>query len=128
MGSTATFRIDGQELKSAILKKGFNLTDVSAELGYDRSYITAACRRGAIAAPAAKMLETMYGIRREVYEHKEPEPVKEEPKVEETPKPAATITISPEKLGQIIYEAVYMAVSKAWNEPYDSSKTKNFAK
>ena len=73
--------IDRDKLRELIFSKG-NITDISEELGYSRTYLTQACRGRQITQTAALLLDNLYGIK---YEDYKPEEKIEKPAQETMP-------------------------------------------
>ena len=108
-------KIDGNKLTREIEKRGLIGRAMSVEMGYAASYISCCTNRGHMSTSGLKMLEKLYDIRPdEIMPDKEPETIPE-PEQMTIPEPPAD-PINYERLGQVIYQAVYEAVKKAWAE------------
>lgn len=57
-----TIEFNGEKLKNALIYKGYNLNDLSQELGYGRNYFTDVCRRSKLSVAGIKALELKTGI------------------------------------------------------------------
>lgn len=105
--------VDWAKLEREFEKRGLNASEVAVELGYAKGYFSGCKYEGRSLSVAVKrMLEKLYDIRPDEYE------VKEEPAtVPTTPPPVIqSVELDYVKLYNIMYEAVYNAVKKAWSE------------
>lgn len=57
-----TIEFNGEKLKNELIKLGYNLNDLSEDLGYGRNYFTDNCRRGKLSISGIKALELKTGI------------------------------------------------------------------
>lgn len=105
MGKTSAHfaKIDGDVLVEELRKRGLDLYQASEEMGYSRKYLHECIKRGTIHPATIRMLNVMYGIKRV---NNDEGGAKSEKRSEET--------IDYGKLYQVIYDAVYTAVKKAW--------------
>ena len=110
--SVPTINIDGDALKNAIQARGFNLSEASEMLGFDKSYISRIAHNKEIKAPLVKTIELLFRVDPEAYL------VTEAPEQLEIVEPPQTqeITIVPEisdaqwsRLEQVIYQAIMQA-------------------
>lgn len=102
-------KINGQALAKILKERGLAVTKVSEEVGYHYSSLGRCINDNQMAKNMAMSIELRYGIPREKFV------IPEEPEqVESELVPADPIDY--EKLGKVIYMAVYEAVRKAWNE------------
>lgn len=111
MANTVTIRIDPEKLTREFEKRNLMMKAVSRELGYNEDYFAGCRQRCKISKSAAMSLQNKYNIRVEEYEAREEPPA---PKLETTA--AQPVEIDYTKLYNVIYEAVYSAVKKAWSE------------
>lgn len=103
--------INSLNLMCELEKRNLAKREVSRELGFKDGYLNDCIRRGRIGNSAVKMLEVLYNIKSETY------CVIEEKKVEEkVPEVEKESVIDYDKLRDVIYDAVYWAVKKAWSE------------
>ena len=116
MPSNSMMQIDSEKLSAILKKRNLNAVEISRKIGYNDHYISQAIVRGKMSKPTAVALKNYYNIDREDYEWVE--------KPESNPEPASTAPdpipacepIDYDRLGTIIYNAVYEAVKKAWSE------------
>lgn len=130
------YEIDGERLKKAFEDRSLVMTDVSIDMGFDRSYLSGLIYKGKIRKSSADVIEKVYGIPYEEYKPipkmpEIPEVEDEEPLPWENPfgiidnftfetkdkveQGTLVVTLSDEtieKIGKVIYEQV----KKAWNE------------
>lgn len=110
MSYTKLVKIDGNTLKKCIEKRGLTCSKAARELGFNPNFINKAVADNQINQPAIKLLEAVFNIKPEEYEIKdESEPIESKLEVAEP-------VIDYEKLENVIYKAVYEAVSKAWKK------------
>ena len=112
MSKTAIVKIDGDKLRDIFSTRGLNPNDLSEKLGYARPYLTTCARKGYISAPCMRML-MQYNIQLDDIAVDEPEevvPEEPEKEVESTP------LFDYDRLGEVIYKAVYAAVKAAWED------------
>lgn len=103
--------IDGQVLRKYIELLGKSLSQVSKELGYNGSFMSKCIRTNRLPKSAAIMIEKLYNIPLVSYE--KPEMSQQ---IVEDHHEQETSDIDYQKLGDVIYNAVYEAVKKAWSE------------
>lgn len=101
--------VDSKKLKAEFEKRNLSMAEIAREMGRADKYLSNKIQKdtGEITLADSKFLEAVYSIKREVYEL---ESDASETISEPTP------IIDYEKLGQVIYNAVYEAVKKAWSE------------
>ena len=58
-----TIEFDGNKLRMDLKDKGYNINDLSEELGYSRDYYTSAIYKNKISIAGAKALELKTGIK-----------------------------------------------------------------
>lgn len=102
--------INSAKFKEELDKRKLNKASVSQGLGFGNNYITDAIRRGRISNNAVRMLEVFYGISPDTYS------VKEDLQVVEPVAEEKDSVIDYDRLREVIYDAVYWAVKKAWSE------------
>ena len=105
--------VEWAKLEREFEKRGLNASEVAVELGYARGYFAGCKHEGRNLSMAVKrMLEKLYDIRPDEYE------VKEEPATVPTAPPPVIqpFELDYVRLYNIMYEAVYNAVKKAWSE------------
>lgn len=110
-------KIDGKKLKSAIAERRLEAMKISEAIGYERAYMSHCIMRGTMRESTILTLEKIYGISRDEYVVKEEPPVIEKEQTNE-----AVPAFDDEfwkTLRMVISSAVYEAVHRAWNEPYD---------
>lgn len=113
MPSNSMMQIDSEKLSAILKKRNLNAVEISRKIGYNDYYISQAIVRGKMSKPTAVALKNYYNIDREDYELViQPEP--EEQAI--IPAPVSPEPIDYDRLGTIIYNAVYEAVKKAWSE------------
>lgn len=119
MSEMKKITISKEKLYEALAKRNLTSAEVSRELGFSDWYLCNCAGRGYLTMPGVKGLERVFGIIRQEYE------VYPEEEVtlmnDEVPKSfdgdgEADLVIDYEKLGKVIFEAVYQAVKKAWAE------------
>lgn len=103
--------VSKEKLYRELEKRGLNHSEVSTEIGFAQWFISNSASRGKINRTGAIMLEKLYNIKPEDYA---PDP-DNTPEIIEPVKEAQNI-IDYEKLGEVIYDAVYRAVKTAWSE------------
>lgn len=101
--------INSVNLMCELEKRNLAKREVSRELGFKDGYLNDCIRRGRIGNGAVKMLEVLYNIHPDSYCNVE----KVEEKVPEVEKESV---IDYDRLREVIYDAVYWAVKKAWAE------------
>lgn len=101
--------INSLNLVCELEKRNLIKREVSLELGFKDNYLTDCIRRKRISNSAVKMLEVLYNIKPDSYCCVE----KVEEKVPEVEKESV---IDYDRLREVIYDAVYWAVKKAWAE------------
>lgn len=107
-------KINGQALAKILKERGLAVTKVSEEVGYHYSNLGRCIKDNQMAKNMAMSIELRYGIPREKFViPDEPEQMAIE---SVTPDEKHADPIDYEKLGKVIYMAVYEAVRKAWNE------------
>lgn len=126
MSTQGLIPIDGEKLKIEILTRGLSFRQIDSELGFAGGYTSKTIRRGSATLGFIKMLDTLYGIPRLLYEPKPEEPEEQEEEPECPPKnedgsnsPETHIIhdiINLSELKHVIYEAVYQAVLDAWQD------------
>ena len=117
MSQMKKIMISKEKLYEALAKRNLTSAEASRELGFSDWFLSNCAGRGYLTMPGVKGLEMLYGIIREEYE------VCPEEEVtltnDEVPKffdGEADPVIDYEKLGNVIFEAVYQAVKTAWAE------------
>lgn len=110
VGMTA---VDPVKFQKIIDAKELSATDMSVKMGYHPTTLAKAVKVGYVNAPMIKLLDTLYGIKKEDIEYipKAEEPVK---KPEPAPEPA-TVKDDGEKLAQL-YNVIKAAVLDGMNE------------
>ena len=119
MSKKTLIEIDGLKLENAVLSRGITMRFASQELGYSDWFLSNCKSRNTINKAAATGLSNRFGIQLDEYKKTEPEILKvmEEAEKEEQPEAVLeSIAFDFEKLGEIIYTAVYEAVKKVWAE------------
>lgn len=109
--------IDGDKLKYSVIKRGYSLSSISAELGYSHAWLHSACKAGRVRPIIIKIFEKMYNIPYSEYEpekEEEPDPVVKEPKNIETHIIHDIVNLT--DLKHVIYDAVYQAMYDALND------------
>lgn len=117
--------VDKTKMDRILEKRGLSYSDVAREMGRSPKYLSNKVRDpGYITLPDAKFLKVMYGITEDEYAP-DPKPVKEnkidipEIPVEDlvdVPAYEIELQIDYGKLHNVIFDAVYQAVKKAWAE------------
>ena len=102
-------KVDRERLYNSLKVRGLKAQTISTEMGFSKRYISNSMSRGYISASAAKLLETMYGIKPDEYE-----PIKSVTVDNQIDTPPLKLDIDYDKLAQVIYDAVYTAVKRAW--------------
>ena len=115
MPSNKTMRIDADKLYEELQKRHLSAREVSLKIGYHPAYINQALVRGKISNPGVVALKNMFNIDRESYELVE-EPAVPEPEYTSLPPVPVSFELDYDRLGEIIFKAVYEAVKKAWSE------------
>lgn len=122
MGTTAMIKIDGDKLMNAIVQHGYHASALSADLGYNTSFLTQSANRGRISRSAANTLAKVYDIPLSEYEYVEPVedaplPWDVEPQAEVKPKERnltdADIEALVTAIQPAIFSAMYGALRKA---------------
>ena len=124
-------RIDVPSFKAIVkVRIGSTLSILSQELGFRHDYLSKACHDGALSKFAIQYIKNKYGVPYEDYMYKarreiEVESVETEI-VDEIIEPQKleivpvsnniTINLTKEELSEIIYQAVYSAMSHAWKD------------
>lgn len=110
MSNTKIYHVNPDKLSRELEKRNLKMSVASREIGFSDSYFTNVMKRGVISRAAAKALENAYNIRLADYklEKAAPEPV--------APPAPVQFELDYVRLRNIIYEAVYSAVKKAWSE------------
>lgn len=108
MAKMKIYLVNPDKLSRELEKRNLTKTIASREIGFCDSYISQVMQRGVISKVAARALENTYNIRLVDYELKETAPV--------APPTPVQLELDYVKLRNIIYEAVYSAVKKAWPE------------
>lgn len=111
--------IDPVKLENELKKRGLAHRFVSREVGHGDSYIASCLNFKRISLASVQILKLRFNIDPTAYVVKAPvakeKPIS--PPTETTPDPASTTEpIDYDRLGTIIYNAVYSAVKKAWSE------------
>lgn len=102
--------VDRDRLYNSLKVRGLVAQTISLEMGFSKWFIANSASRGHISASAAKLLETMYGIKPDEYM-----PIKA--MVKDNPVDTqlqVKFEIDYDKLSSVIYDAVYTAVKRAW--------------
>ena len=113
MAKMAEMSIEWAKLEREFEKRGLTASEVALELGYARGYFAGRKNeKNTLPVAVVRMLEKLYDIRPDEYE------VKEEPATVPTAPPPViqSVELDYVKLYNIMYEAVYNAVKKAWSE------------
>lgn len=106
MSTTKKMAINKDNLYAEFKKRDIRPAKVSEQLGYSKWYLSNSASRGYLSLVCIRALEREYGIKPENY-------VCIEEKVEEKVTPPV-VDFDYEKLSSVIYEAVYTAVKRAW--------------
>lgn len=106
MGAVKKMAINKDNLYAEFKKRDLPLGKVSEQLGYNKWYLSNSASRGYLSLVCIKALEREYSIKPENY-------VCIEDKVEEKVTPPI-VELDYEKLSAVIYEAVYTAVKRVW--------------
>lgn len=112
--SSKQINVDGKKLADAFKKRGMPYSQAARECGYESNYFAKAAYRGKMSKSAAVMLQALYRMERTEYEP-ESNPVTIGPG-SEVQTADNTRTVDFDSLYNVIYEAVYQAVKKAWSE------------
>lgn len=107
-------KISNEKLLREIEKRGLMGRQMSVEMGYAPGYLSCCGARGQMSKSGLTMLERMFDIRPEEIMKDDDKP-EQEPEQMTIPEPPVE-PINYERLGQVIYQAVYEAVKKAWAE------------
>lgn len=113
MAKMAEMPIEWAKLEREFEKRGLTASNVALELGYARGYFAGRKNeKDTLPIAVVRMLEKLYDIRPEEYE------AKEEPDVVPVAPPPVIqpFELDYARLYNIMYEAVYNAVKKAWSE------------
>lgn len=110
MAQMKIYLVNSDKLSRELEKRGLTKAVASREIGFCESYLSRVMQRGVISKVAARVLENTYNIRLADYELKETAPTPVAP-----PAPVQ-FELDYVRLRNIIYEAVYSAVKKAWSE------------
>ena len=78
MAKISTFPIDRRAFEHELRTRDLPYQTVSMALGYNPNYVSEIIYQGKIRVSAAVVLDKLYGIKRENYEQREPEPVQQE--------------------------------------------------
>lgn len=105
MGERADVRIDPDRLEKALLSRNMTRGVATKQLNRQSGYVTKILKRGTMTQATVYVFEHVLGIPPEEYV------------VDKMVEPAAgTTEIDYGKLYQVIYDAVYTAVKKAWED------------
>ena len=74
--------VDGNKLERIIARGGYNINDLSENMGFNRGYLTDVIRSGKISVPGSKTLEALTGIKVDDYAVVESKEKEEPTKVE----------------------------------------------
>lgn len=110
MSKTIIYRINPDKLSRELEKRNLTRVAASREIGFSDAYFANVMRKGVISKAAAKALDNAYNIRLADYKLEE---VPLEPVAHPAP---IQLELDYVRLRNIIYEAVYSAVKKAWSE------------
>ena len=110
MANTKIYRINPDKLSCELEKRNLTMVAASREIGFCDSYLANVLRRCVISKVAAKSLDNAYNIRLADYK------LEEVPLEPVAPPAPIQLELDYERLRNIIYEAVYSAVKKAWSE------------
>ena len=110
MPNRKIYFVNPDKLSRELEKRGLAKATASREMGFCEAYLSQVMQRGVISKVAARALESTYNIRLVDYALKEATP--------ELVAPPAPVQLELDyvKLRNIIYDAVYSAVKKAWSE------------
>lgn len=111
MNRKPTIECDMNKLKHEFKKRNLSDNDVATELGLSRYYFKNVYARNRISEQTAKGLEKCFNIKPQDFAPDKPEPAN-------APKEVA-VKVEPfdwQKLYNVMYEAMYNAVKKAWSE------------
>ena len=115
MAKLRMIKVDRERLYEELRKVGLGPGEASVRLGFGASYISSSSSRGHLSRLCVRLLEKELGIAPDQYviqEETAPEPeVEEIQAVEEVRE-----VIDYDRLHNVIYDAVYLAVKKAWAE------------
>lgn len=100
--------IDGDKLRAELKKRGLNISVLSQQLGYSKSYLNWAIRNNQLSMPAIKILENDYNLHLDAYVVKDK---KEEAVIDEN-----TGGVNYHTLYRVIYGACYQAMKRALSE------------
>lgn len=110
MGPISKYKIDSEALRRELEVRNLSFKEASEAMGYSKTYLSKIINRGADIIPktAALLLENLYNIKPEAYVIPDkPEPVQEWDPLQEL---EANLVIDPERLEEIIYQAVKRAL------------------
>lgn len=104
-------KIDPAKLRAELNRRNTTPSIASRAIGYNDSYITNACGKGSMTQVAVNALENIFNIKSSAYVVPD-RPVAPAP----APPPPAPFELDYVRLRNLIYDAVYTAVKKAWSE------------
>lgn len=111
MAKTKIYLVNPDKLSCELEKRNLTKAIASREMGFCDSYISQVMQRGVISKVAARALENTYNISLADYELREAAPA-----TPVAPPASAQLELDYVRLRNIIYDAVYSAVKKAWSE------------
>lgn len=100
--------IDKEKFETELTKRGLLKTVLSKEMGFNHTYIGKQVNNGKMRLNTVNYLKGVYNIDPDLYT------VKEETPPETIEPKECIVPIDYDKLYETIYNAVYMAVKKAW--------------
>lgn len=106
MSEKAVIKIDSEKLKKAILKRNLTNSVIQKKLGRESGYISKITKRGSMTPSSVALFELVFGIAPEEY-------VLVDSRIEQEEN-TESAELDYGKLYQVIYDAVYTAVKKAW--------------
>lgn len=114
------FKIDGNKLRTALVKRDLKSSKTSVSLGKCSTYLSQCASYGYMNNTVALLLESMYGLPRAEYEYVDPTPEPEpEPKMVAPTDDAPATGIDYIALYNVIYAAVYAALKANAKDLHD---------
>lgn len=98
-------KVDDEKFRKELKRRGLHITAISKEMGYGKSSISGAIRRGKLHQTQALLIEKMYNIKPEDYAP-----------AEEISGGAEVPQVNYNEIYKTIYSAVYNAVKQAWKD------------
>lgn len=117
-------KIDVTKFKAVVKGLGLTLSALSTEMGFRWDYLSKACQQGSVSKFTMQYLKNKYNISYEDYKYGTRAEIVEQAaddaeKTVEAVQPVVNnivVSLTKEELSEIIYQAVYSAMTHAWKD------------